>query len=158
MIALKLADAAHTEALGSALAYALQTMDRGLAIALEGNLGAGKTTLARALIRSLGHQGPVVSPSYTLVEPYEFNTRRLLHLDLYRIGDPEELEYLGWREWEPQRDWILVEWPERGAGFLPPFDLSIGLAYRGEERAAKLTATSEQGERLLRLIKDSGDF
>ncbi len=153
MSPLFLPDAAGTEALGRALANALQALDHGAAIALEGNLGAGKTTLARALIRGLGHSGPVVSPSYTLVEPYELGDRRLLHLDLYRIGDPEELEYLGWREWDTQRDWIVVEWPERGAGFLPEFDLRIGLQYSNDARTATLDAKG-QGERLLAWVTD----
>lgn len=157
MTILQLPDATHTQTLGSALASALQQLNSGAAIALKGDLGAGKTTLTRALLRAADYSGPVVSPSYTLVEPYELEQHRLLHLDLYRIGDPEELEYLGWREWDAQRDWIIVEWPERGAGFLPDFDLVLSLAYSGEGRVAELKSVSERGQSLLvRVVEAMG--
>lgn len=144
--------AADTEALGLRLARALQRLHGGAVIALDGELGAGKTTLARALIGALGHRGPVVSPSYTLVEPYYFGEQRLLHLDLYRIGDPEELEYLGVREWDPQQDWLVVEWAKNGAGFLPSTDLVIALEYAGQARRATVAACSDSGKRLQKLM------
>lgn len=125
----QLPDAAATQALGAALGTALERLGHGAAIALSGELGAGKTTLARALIHRLGHRGPVVSPTYTLVEPYDLPTGQLLHIDLYRLADPEELEYLGLREWDRQTQCMLVEWPEQGARFLPPFDLTVELDY-----------------------------
>lgn len=148
MLRLELPTAADTEALGLCLARALQHFQHGAVIALRGDLGAGKTTLARALIMALGHSGPVVSPSYTLVEPYYFGEQRLLHLDLYRIGDPEELEYLGAREWNAQWDWLVVEWAENGAGFLPPVDLCIRLEYAGQARCAGVAAGTDTGKRL----------
>lgn len=97
---------------------------------LEGPLGAGKTTLVRAFLRALGVTGAVRSPTYTLVEPYDLHGRvpRIRHLDLYRLADPEELEYLGLRE-EFEQALLLIEWPQQAGGALPPADLRIELAY-----------------------------
>lgn len=142
-----LPDTAATEALGRRLATALGAEGSGAAIGLGGELGVGKTTLARALIRALGHAGPVVSPSYTLVEPYPLAGRTLYHLDLYRLADPGELEYLGVRDWEPGRDWLLVEWPERGGGHLPPLSLELRLRYAGRGREATALPRDEKGRR-----------
>lgn len=103
-------------------------------IYLTGDLGTGKTTLVRGLLRGLGYDGPVRSPTYTLLEPYELPTLRLYHLDLYRVADAEELEYLGLRDLLDDESLLVVEWPERGEGALPPPDLILGLAYLGEGR------------------------
>ncbi|WP_462328223.1 tRNA (adenosine(37)-N6)-threonylcarbamoyltransferase complex ATPase subunit type 1 TsaE [Thiohalocapsa halophila] len=92
---------------------------------LNGDLGAGKTTLVRGLLRGLGHQGPVRSPTYTLVESFELPHALVHHLDLYRIADADELEYLGIRDLLDGASLVLVEWPERGAGVLPAPDLSV---------------------------------
>jgi tRNA threonylcarbamoyladenosine biosynthesis protein TsaE len=127
MIRLVLADAAATEAAGAALGRA--TADRpGLVVYLRGELGAGKTTLARGWLRALGAAGAIRSPTYTLVEPYELNGRSTLHLDLYRLNDPAELEQLGLLDTPPDRSLWLVEWPERGGGRLPRADLDIVLS------------------------------
>lgn len=111
--------------LGEALAQALS--DTGGVIFLEGELGAGKTTIARSLVQALGHPGRVVSPTYTLMEPYALGERTLYHLDLYRLGDAEELVYLGVRDIDVGQDLLLVEWPQRGRGALPPPDLTLQL-------------------------------
>jgi tRNA threonylcarbamoyladenosine biosynthesis protein TsaE len=111
---------------------------------LRGNLGAGKSTLARALLRALGVQGNVRSPTYTLVERYPLAEGEAVHLDLYRIAAPGELEFLGLDELRGARLW-LVEWPERGGQALPPADLEIGLSVRDEGRLAELTESSEKG-------------
>lgn len=133
------------EALGAALA-------RGFApgiVYLQGELGTGKTTLARGLLRALGHAGKVRSPTYTLVEPYQVGPGTVYHLDLYRLGSPEELEWLGLRDMLAEPALLLVEWPERGAGALPPADLEIHIGYAGEGRVVTLNAATPAGERLL---------
>jgi len=107
---------------------------------LRGDLGAGKTTLVRGLLRGLGYQGAVRSPTYTLIEPYETVEPPVVHLDLYRLADPEELDYLGLRDLLEDPGLILVEWPERGAGALPPADLELQIADAGERRRIRVRA------------------
>jgi len=136
---LSLADSAATEALGVALASLLRRRRGGL-IRLEGDLGAGKTTLARACLRALGATGAVKSPTYTLVEPYDLGSTRVLHMDLYRLADPEELYGLGVFDEPPSTTWWLVEWPEKGGALLPPATLQIDLTRVGEGRVAVLRA------------------
>ncbi len=116
---------------------------------LEGDLGAGKTTLVRGLLRARGHLGAVRSPTYTLMEPYPLGEGTLWHLDLYRLGDPEELEYLGLRDLMDENALLLVEWPERGAGVLPPPDLVIRIAHRKEGRALEMESRTPAGEAVL---------
>jgi len=113
---------------------------------LQGDLGAGKSTLARAWLRALGVSGPIPSPTYTLVERYEVKSGEVLHLDLYRIADAGELEFLGLDELDP---WLwLVEWPERaGQGGLPPVDISIELALAGSGRSLRVASGSPLGHR-----------
>ena len=129
--------AEDTAALGAAVARALA--DRaGAVIYLEGPLGAGKTTLARGLLRALGVTGTIRSPTYTLLEPYEVAGRTLVHLDLYRLNDPRELESLGLRDYPRERCWWLIEWPERGGQRLPQPDLRLALAHDGAGRRVEL--------------------
>ncbi len=106
-------------ALGEALGRSLALQKSHCCIFLVGVLGAGKTTLSRGILRAFGHKGAVKSPTYTLVEEYEFSGRRLYHFDLYRIGNPEELEYIGIRDYFTDNNICLVEWPECGEGVLP---------------------------------------
>ena len=116
---------------------------------LNGDLGAGKTTLVRGMLRGMGHRGPVRSPTFTLVEPYICGAQRVTHLDLYRLADPEELEYIGVRDYLEPGVLCLVEWPERGAGYLPSADLSIDIAFEGGGRRLDLTAETPVGARIL---------
>ncbi len=137
-----LPDSAATEAAGAWLA---QHGLAGSLIYLQGDLGAGKTTLVRGFLRALGHQGAVKSPTYTLVETYALDTvpRRLVyHVDLYRLSDAEELEYLGFRDYFDGASWCLVEWPERGAGWLPPADLRLTLDYAESGRRLTVQAVN----------------
>jgi tRNA threonylcarbamoyladenosine biosynthesis protein TsaE len=125
-------------AFGARLAQALGR--RPAVIALRGELGAGKTTLVRGLLRALGHTGAVRSPTYTLLEPYERVDPPVVHLDLYRLSDPEELEYLGLRDLLDRPGWMLIEWPERAAGALPPPDLVIEIEHAGHARRLRISA------------------
>ncbi|QIL90465.1 tRNA (adenosine(37)-N6)-threonylcarbamoyltransferase complex ATPase subunit type 1 TsaE [Microbulbifer sp. SH-1] len=149
--ALYLADEVATVAAGEALGQAcIDTgMAAGLVIFLGGQLGAGKTTFSRGVLRAFGHRGAVKSPTYTLVEPYEFADFRVYHFDLYRLGDAEELEYMGVRDYFGPGSLSLVEWSERGIGVLPVPDLRLELQLQGEGRELKLMAGSDAGAAVL---------
>jgi len=114
---------------------------KGGIVLLKGDLGAGKTTLVRGLLRHLGFQGTVKSPTYTLVEPYQINGRNIYHFDLYRLGDPEELEYMGGRDYWNSDALCLIEWPEKALGYLPEANLILTLLHDGEQRKVKSQMT-----------------
>lgn len=122
---------------------------RAVLVTLTGELGAGKTTWVRGLLRGLGWRGSVRSPTYTLVEPYDVPAGRVYHIDLYRVGDGSELEVLGVREILAEPALCVVEWPERGAEVLPPPDLEISLAHSGSARTLTIRTGSAVGERLV---------
>ena len=134
------------EAFGQRLAASLESP---CVIYLRGELGTGKTCLVRGVLRGLGHSGSVRSPTYTLLEPYDLGALHLFHLDLYRLGDREELEFLGLRDLLEPDSVLFVEWPERGSGVLPAPDLEIRIAYRDDGRMLDLIPHSPVGERLL---------
>jgi tRNA threonylcarbamoyladenosine biosynthesis protein TsaE len=138
-----LADSAATESFAAALAAALPADAGGWAILLKGELGAGKSTLARSMLRALGHEGPVPSPTYTLVEPYMLPNYSVYHIDLYRINTEDELEFLGWTEL--QDGLRLIEWPERAPQLDQEADIRVELEFAGEGRAAELTGLSGRG-------------
>ncbi len=150
---LHLPDAHATDVLGHALAT---TRPQPAVVHLHGDLGAGKSTLARALLRALGVTGTVRSPTYTLVERYPVEGGEAWHLDLYRIGDPGELDFLGLDEGGAVL-W-LVEWPERGRGATPAADLDIRLAIHGTGRSAELLAGSPAGQHWLDVLLDKPDL
>jgi tRNA threonylcarbamoyladenosine biosynthesis protein TsaE len=150
-VELELSDQAATEAFGARLA-ACYTGDR-LLVFLHGELGAGKTTLVRGFLRALGHAGAVKSPTYTLVESYSVTGVSVHHLDLYRLADSEELEWLGIRDLLAPDTICLIEWPQRGAGFLPVADLQLTLIHQGDSRRLRLEAGSETGDKLLSCLK-----
>lgn len=137
---IRLADQAATEALGAALSACVRP---GSLICLQGDLGAGKTTLVRGFLRAQGHQGGVKSPTYTLVEPYTLAGRNVFHFDLYRLGDPEELEFMGARDYFAGEDICLVEWPEKAGRWLPTADVRVQLDYENSGRHAELHMQSE---------------
>lgn len=144
---LDLPDEPATIALAARLAAKLPDDLSGWTILLEGELGAGKSTFARALLRALGHEGPVPSPTYTLVEPYPLPGKVIYHVDLYRVASEEELRYLGWSDLED--GCRLVEWPDRAPGLLSRADLRISLEYQGAGRRATLLGLSPRGTELV---------
>jgi tRNA threonylcarbamoyladenosine biosynthesis protein TsaE len=148
---LRLPDEQATLALGAALGSQLEP---GLVVHLRGDLGAGKTTLARGLIRSLGYVGRVKSPTFTLVEPYRFSSLSLYHFDFYRFDDPREWMDAGLGEHFDGASVCLVEWPEKAGPALPPPDLEIRLEHAtGEGRLAWLEGRTEKGRRCLERLR-----
>jgi len=135
-------------AFGERLGIALH---RGV-IFFEGNLGAGKTTLCRGVLRSRGYTGAVKSPTYTLVEPYQLPAGNVFHFDLYRLNDPEELEFMGIRDYFDGDNLCMVEWPGKGQGFLPQPDLLISIDVEGSGRKLTITALTPSGEAALGIL------
>ena len=144
-----LADEAATLQLGQILAGLIP---QDFVIYLYGDLGAGKTTLVRGFLRGLGYSGNVKSPTYTLVEPYDIEGRSIYHFDLYRLADPEELEYAGGRDYFNQDAVCLVEWPDKGKGWLANADIIIKLEYTDKARKVTLSAQSRRGEEIIKRI------
>lgn len=138
------------EALGGRLARVCSTS---MVIYLGGDLGTGKTTLVRGFLRGLGYKGAVKSPTYTIVEPYEVGGHTIYHFDLYRLTDPEELDYLGARDYFDTQGICLVEWPERARGFMHSPDLTIEFTYSCDGRKVNFMALTDAGKSLIQQIK-----
>ena len=145
-----LADEVATLALGANLASALEP---GMFVSLSGELGSGKTTIARGILRGLGYQGKVKSPTYTLVEVYKLSRLDLYHFDLYRFNDPQELLDAGFRDNFGSGNICLVEWPERAAGLLPQADVEIALAAEGAGRRLRIRAETGPGKHCLKKLQ-----
>lgn len=128
----------------------------GAVIHLQGDLGAGKTTLTRGILRGYGYAGAVKSPTYTLVEPYEFDLCNIYHFDLYRLADAEEVSYLGADEYFLDRNLCVVEWPEKGADFIPSPDLTIVLQGTGTARHLSCQTKTEKGQTIAKRLWGSG--
>lgn len=137
---------------GSRLGEALAD---GGTVFFHGDLGTGKTTLCRGVIHAFGHEGPVKSPTYTLVEPYNYRGVDIYHFDLYRLGDPEELEYIGFRDYFDGSSVCLVEWPEKGAGMLPTADLGIFVKHMDGGRQLRILSSGQRGEIILKKISET---
>jgi len=158
-IELALPDAAATEILGAALARAFPGAEAAsAALYLEGDLGAGKTTCVRALLRSCGVSGLIRSPTYTLVEAYRLDGRAppltCVHVDLYRLEGAAQVDELGLRDYLTEGHLLLIEWPQKGAGSLPPPDLEISLEFAGSGRRARLRAVAGRGAEWLGNLRD----
>ncbi len=130
---------------------ALPENKSGWTILLNGELGAGKSTFARSFIKSAGHIGPVPSPTYTLVEPYDLPAIFIYHIDLYRVMDPEELEYLGWSDLE--HGLRIVEWPDRAPNLISKADINLELLYEGSSRRVLIKGLNDRGSSLVKNIK-----
>lgn len=151
-LSVELKDENATVLIGKKLSQAVKA---GAVVYLHGDLGAGKTTFTRGVIQGLGHKGNVKSPTYTLVEPYELGDVNAYHFDLYRLGDPEELEFMGIRDYFELNSLCLIEWPEKGLGVLPEADLDITLEYADVGRFINMIANNDKGESILLFLEQT---
>lgn len=147
---IELADESAQVAFGQRLGQACN--GEGL-IFLQGTLGMGKTTLTRGILQAYGHKGAVKSPTYTLVEPYQLDTAQIYHFDLYRLADPEELEYIGIRDYFSSPALSVIEWPDKGAGILPESDMELTLTKKDDGRQALLVANTQRGAAILSKLR-----
>ena len=147
---LELKNEDSTILLGNLLAQALPKQYAGILVALIGEMGTGKTTLVRAMLRYLGYNGVVPSPTYTLVEPYEFDFGKIYHIDLYRINTETELEFLGWSDLS---DGIMfVEWPQRIPNVLEKADIEFNINYKKSGRIVSINSLTHNGNIILKEI------
>jgi len=142
---------------GSQLA---KIISKGLVVFLEGDLGAGKTTFVRGFLRQLGYNGAVKSPTFTLVESYLINSQNLVqqtiyHFDLYRLSDPEELDYIGLSDYMDGQAIVFIEWPDKGAGFLPQADLLIQIKHFGKKRQVDMFSPTGKAKQLIAMMDNN---
>ena len=148
-----LADEDATVACGELFGRTVSELGGGAVVYLDGQLGAGKTTFCRGVLQAFGHSGAVKSPTYTLVEPYELPEQCVYHFDLYRLGDPQELEFMGIREYFDGRSICLIEWPQRGEGCLAKADILLELSADKGGRNLLLRAQTAHGAQILSLLQ-----
>ena len=129
-----------------------QPKDNAIVLYFNGDLGAGKTTLTRGIVQGLGYQGNVKSPTYTLVEEYSIAGKMIYHFDLYRLADPEELEFMGIRDYFADNTICLIEWAEKGADLLSPPDLLVNIGYAENARNIELVAQSTMGQQIIQQL------
>lgn len=142
--------------LGKKLAEILlaQHTEKAIILYLNGDLGAGKTTITRGMLQGIGHQGNVKSPTYTLVEEYNIAGKMIYHFDLYRLADPEELEFMGIRDYFETDSICLIEWSEKGQGILPSADLLVNIDYYDDARNIEFIAQSALGENIIQALSN----
>ena len=140
-----LANEQKMNAFGEEIAKAVTCVNRPLLIVLNGDLGAGKTTLSRGILLGLGHMGAVKSPTYTIVEPYDLEIGKVFHFDLYRLMDPEELYDIGFNDYLSEAQLCMIEWPDKGGGLVPKADISLQINSNGLGREVILTAQTGFG-------------
>ena len=138
---------------GAQLAGAIGKIDSPLLILLNGDLGAGKTTISRGILKGLGHLGAVKSPTYTLVEPYQLAIGKIYHFDLYRLIDPEELEHIGFSDYLSEAKLCIIEWPENGGSYISLPDISIDIQLNESGRQVTLDSSTESGEQCINLLQ-----
>ena len=148
----ELLDESETLSFGARL---FEWIDSGCVIYLYGDLGAGKTTLVRGYLRAAGYEGIVKSPTFTLVEEYRIDGRTVYHFDLYRLADPEELEWVGLRDYVAEDAVCFFEWPQRGDGVLPTPDVNLQLVVFNDARLLELTGHSPRGKKIEEKLKNS---
>jgi tRNA threonylcarbamoyladenosine biosynthesis protein TsaE len=145
-----------TVAMGKQIAKIVKSeLNQGIVVYLNGDLGAGKTTITRGFVQGMGHVGHVKSPTYTLVEPYDLKEWQVYHFDLYRLADPEELEFMGIRDYFNENCCCFIEWPEKGTGLLANADITINMVYQGEQRVVEFQSHNTRGKNLLLALERS---
>lgn len=152
---INLSNEQETEKLGAEL---WRILPEKCLVYLNGELGAGKTTLTRGVLRAAGHKGAVKSPTYTLVEEYDIADKKIFHFDLYRLKDPEELEWIGVRDYLEQPCLCFIEWSELGTGFIPAPDIELTLLVVGDGRSVEINVVSETLQNKLKLYWNNKDI
>jgi tRNA threonylcarbamoyladenosine biosynthesis protein TsaE len=148
-----LEDEQKMQVFGEKIAQVIGQINAPLLILLNGDLGAGKTTLSRGILKGLGHRGAVKSPTYTLVEPYDLEVGKVFHFDLYRLVDPEELYDIGFNDYLSESQLCMIEWPDKGGSLLPKADISLQINSNGTGRQVILTAQTSLGSQCVNELR-----
>ncbi|MDA9007898.1 tRNA (adenosine(37)-N6)-threonylcarbamoyltransferase complex ATPase subunit type 1 TsaE [Porticoccaceae bacterium] len=148
-----LEDEQKMQVFGEKIAQVIGQINAPLLILLNGDLGAGKTTLSRGILNGLGHRGSVKSPTYTLVEPYDLEIGKVFHFDLYRLVDPEELYDIGFNDYLTEAQLCMIEWPDKGGSLLPKADISLQINSNGTGRQVILTAQTSLGSQCVNELR-----